>query len=126
VLELAKKRLDLGSKKPKKDTFKYDSDFRDGRLTIIIPTKRVSFEEKDDKMTAAFRIEIHVYRDYNKVETVVEKKSISKDKAELLNTNNIEFSIPYSPSGKGEYQFDIIVMDESSTEKYRTFLKKKF
>ena len=126
VLELAKRRLDLGSKKSKKDTFKFSTNFKDGRIIIKIPVKRISFEEKDYKMTAGFRIEIHVYRGYNKVETIIEKKSVSKDKAELLNTKNIEFTIPYSPSESGQYQFDIILMDESSTEKYRSFLKKKF
>ncbi|MCK5058197.1 MAG: GWxTD domain-containing protein [Candidatus Aminicenantes bacterium] len=126
VLALAKKRLDLGSKKPKKDSFKFTAEFRDGSLVIRIPTKRVSFEEKDNKMTADFRVEIHVYRGYNKVETVVKKKSVSEDRADLLNTGNIEFSIPYSPPEKGQYQFDIIIMEEASSEKYRSFLKKKF
>lgn len=126
VLELAKKRLDIGSKKSKKDALKFTAEFRDGNLVIRIPVKRVSFEEKDDKMTADFRVEIHVYRGYNKVETVVEKKSVSEDRTELLNSRNIEFSIPYSPPEQGQYQFDIIIMDESSSEKYRAFLKKKF
>jgi GWxTD domain-containing protein len=126
VLEIAKKALDLGTNKPKKDTFKFKGDFIKNDMVITIDTERISFAEKDGKMSAEFRIEMHVYRDYKKIETIVEEKSISKAKNELLNSKKVEFSITYTPPEKGEYNFDVIVMEKSSSVKYRTFLKKKF
>lgn len=125
VLALAKRRLDLGSKKPKKDMFKFKADFKNKSLRVAIQPKRVSFAEKEGKMTANFRVEMHVYRNYEKIETIVEKKSVDKDKDELLKTKKIEFSLLYTPPVKGTYFFDVIVTDESSTAKYRIFLKKR-
>lgn len=124
VLDMAKKALDIGTNKPKKDTFKFKAHFSQDNLVIGIDPKRVSFEEKDNKMTADFRIELHVYKDYEKLETIVEKKSVSKDQSELLNSKKIEFSIPYTPKEKGTYYFDVIVQDVSSSAKYRTFIKR--
>lgn len=124
VLDMAKRALDIGTNKPKRDAFKFKADFKGDKLVIEVETNRVSFEEKDGKMTADFRVELHVYKDFEKVETIVEKRSVSKGQNELLNTKKIELSIPYTPSAAGAYYFDVIVQDVSSSAKYRTFIKR--
>lgn len=127
ILELSRQRLDLGTQKVQKNAFKFDADFKNGEIVIPIEVKRTSFVEKEGKMTADFRVEAHVYRDYKKIETIIEKKTISKDKDELLKTKTTALTISYSPPPeKGEYFFDIIVTDLSTAAKYRDFFKHKF
>ncbi len=126
ALDLARARLDLGSKKETRNYFKFDADFQNDQLVITIPVKRISFEEKDDRMNAEFRVEIEVYHDFQKIKNIIEDKTVSKNKEELLESKHIEFAIPYSPDQKGEYFFDILLTDKLSASKYRNFCKYKF
>ncbi len=126
ILELSKQTLDIGLQKQIKNSFKFDADFKKGDIVISFAVKRISFAEKEGKMSADFRVVVHVYRDYKKIETIIENKTIGKEKDELLKSKTAELTIPYSPPAKGEYFFEIIVTDLSSAAKYRNFFKHKF
>jgi len=123
ALDLAKERLDIGTQKAIKDYFKYKADFKNGKITITIPVKRISFEEKEEGMNAEFDARINVYRDYIKVDEVHESKTVVKDKEELLQIKEISFTLPYNLSAKGHYFFDIVLTDKLSTSKYRNYCK---
>lgn len=122
-LDLARARMDLGIKKPKKNFFKYDAAFKDDNIVISIPSKRIAFEGDDGKMNAQFRIDISVYRSYQKIEEIRKDEIISKTEGELLAADNVEIVIPYAPQKKGKYFFDIVVTDKLSSTKYRNSCK---
>ncbi|MCK4761392.1 MAG: GWxTD domain-containing protein [Candidatus Aminicenantes bacterium] len=125
VLEQAKRRLDLGTDKPKKNAFKFTAHFQKDNIKITVPVKRISFSEAGDTMNAEFRVQVYVYLNYERIDEITDKMSVSKDKEELLNIKNISYVIPYSPERKGSYYFDVIVTDEASAAKYRNFCKYK-
>ncbi|MFC2155247.1 GWxTD domain-containing protein [Acidobacteriota bacterium] len=126
ALEKSKFQLDLGLKGPRLNEFRFKASYKNDEMVIKIPVKRISFEKKDGKMSGQFRVEVSVYEDYKKIETIRVEKTISKDEDELLKTKNIEFTVPYSPPGKGKYFFDIIIEEEGSSSKYRNCFKHKF
>lgn len=125
ALDTAKARLDLGTRKPTRNYFKFEVAFEKDHLAVTVPVKRISFEEKEGMMNAQFSIEIYVYRDYEKIEEIKEKKTVSKDKEELLKVKNLHFTLPYSPARQGNYYFDVIISEELSDSKYRNFCKYK-
>jgi GWxTD domain-containing protein len=105
--------------------FKFQAKFTKNGLRIIIPVKRVSF---DEDFKAEFGLKINVYRDDLKVGTIEETKTLDKSEDELFEMKNIEFEIPYKPVDKGRYLFDIVIQDRMAPalSKYRTFIKRKF
>ncbi len=123
ALDTAKRRLDLGRPKPKRNGFKFKAAYRAGKITVKIPVKRVNFEERDGKITAEFRAAVFVYKDYQKIEEIKLKKTFTRAADELLTVSNFEFSIPFTPNAKGRYTFDVVVTDELADEKYRVFCK---
>lgn len=126
ALERAKFRLDIGMRKPRLNEFRFEADYKKDGVVIKIPVKRISFEKQNGKMKSDFSVEISVFKDYKKVETVMAKKTVSKEEKELLETKNIEFSVPYTPMEKGLYFFDIIIEDKSSSSKCRDCFTHKF
>jgi GWxTD domain-containing protein len=111
--------------KEAKGNFKFKSEFKNNRITIKIPVSRISYEEKEEKLNAEFRIKISVYLDNKKIDEMEEKKFLSESQEELVAKKNVIFEVPYKPTLKGHYYFDIVVEDlkSLSVSKYRNFAK---
>lgn len=125
-LERAKFSLNLAKKTGSKKNFKFDADYsKSGQIDVSIPVKIVSFEEKDNLMTAVFGVEVYVYKNNVKIDEINTSKSFSMEKDKLLNMKTIEFSVPYSASEKGKYYFDVVIEEKSSETKFRDFVKFK-
>lgn len=125
-LERAKFSLNLTKKSDSKKSFKFDAGYsKTGQIEVMIPVKKVSFEEKDNLMTAEFGVEVYVYKNNVKIDEINTSKTFSMEKDKLLNMKAIEFSVPYSTSEKGKYYFDVIIEEKSSDTKFRDFVKFK-
>jgi len=126
ALDEAKLRMDLG-KKPKKNYFKFDADFKPGSINIKIPVKRINFEEKSGMMNARFRVNVFIYYNYRKIAEISETKTFEKSQEELLDLKELDFTIPFElEDNKGTYFFDTIITDELGGSKYRSTKKIKF
>lgn len=125
-LERAKFSLNLAEKSDSKKNFKFDANYsKSGQIDVSIPVKIVSFEEKDNLMTAEFGVEVYVYKNNVKIDEFSTSKTFSMEKDKLLNMKAIEFSVPYSASEKGKYYFDVVIEEKSSEAKFRDFVKFK-
>ena len=126
ALERAKLSLNLAKKSDSKKSFKFDADYnKSGQIEVTIPVKKVSFEEKDNLMTAEFGVVVYVYKNNVKIDEINMPKTFSVEKDKLLNMKAIEFSVPYSASEKGKYYFDVVIEEKSSEAKFRDFVKCK-
>jgi len=125
ALDFAKFSLDLRDKSALKRAFKFELAFRKDHIQVEIPIKKVSFDEKNNKMISKFKIDIYIYLDYNKIDHQISEKTITKSKAEILKTKSIKFDIPYTPTQKGTYHIDVIIEEELTSSKYRNFTKFK-
>jgi GWxTD domain-containing protein len=105
--------------------FKFKAKFKESRIIIEIPISRISYEEKEGKLSSEFRIKIGVYHNYKKIDELEENKFLSESQEELLKKIDIVFEVPYKPVLKGNYYFDIVVEDlkSMSVSKYRSFAK---
>jgi GWxTD domain-containing protein len=126
ALEREKFSLNLTAKPDSKKDFKFDAGYnRSGQIEVTIPVKIVSFEEKDNLMTAEFGVVVYVYKDDVKIDEINTSKTFSMGKDKLLDTKAIEFSVPYSASEKGKYYFDVVIEEKSSEARFRDFVKFK-
>lgn len=125
ALDRAKFSLNFASKSRKKRDFKFDADYKAGNVEVSIPVKKVSFEEKDDRMIAEFGLKVYVYRNNVKVDEINMEKNYSMEKDKLLNMKTIEISIPCSLSEKGRYYLDVVIEEKNTEMKYRDFVKCK-
>ena len=126
ALDLTKFTLDLRNKADLKRAFRFEADYKDGGLEIEIPIKKLSFEDSGENLEARFKIDIHVYREYEKLEVVTKEKTVSRPKAEILAMKKLTFNLPYRPEENGNYYFDVIISELSSGSKYRDFFSQKF
>lgn len=126
AIEKSKFRLDIGSRGPRKNEFRFKADYKKNRFVIKIPVKRISFEKKNGQMDSEFRVEISVFKDYKKVGKITDNIILSKKSDELLKSKKLEFVLPYSPPQKGEYFFDIVIEEAGSSSKYRNCVTHKF
>jgi len=126
ALERAKFSLNLTAKSDSKKSFKFNAQYnKSGQIDVSIPAKIVSFEEKDNLMTAEFGVTVYIYRDNVKIDEINTAKTFSMEKDKLLNTKAIEFSVPYLASEKGKYYADVVIEEKSSEGKFRDFVKFK-
>jgi len=126
ALEREKFSLNLAAKTGSKKSFKFEAHYnKPGQIDVSIPVKIVSFEEKDNLMTAEFGVMIYVYRNDVKIDEINTSKTFSMEKDKLLNTKTIDFSVPYSASEKGKYYLDVVIEEKSSEGKFREFVKFK-
>lgn len=112
--------------KNKKVKVEYKS--ADNKITVKIPTKLVSFEEREsdrDVMMAFFDVNVYVYHKNKKIDQVKLEKVFEKKKEELLEMENLEFVIPYTVVEKGKYFFDIIIKDRGTGTAFRRSAKFK-
>jgi hypothetical protein len=126
ALDRAKFSLNLSKKSNSRKSFKFDADYsKSGQIQVTIPVKKVSFEEKDNLMTADFGVEVYVYKNNVKIDEINMSKTFSMEKDKLLNMKTIEFDVPYSASEKGKYYFDVVIEEKSSEAKFRDIVKFK-
>jgi len=124
-INMAQFSLDLRNKSNITRAFKFNVDYKKDKFLVQIPVKKLSFQEKDEKMRADFNITVYVYRNNRKVDELQLKKSYQWDKDEILNKKKIEFEIPYPVTEKGKYYFDVVIEERASSSKYRDFVKYK-
>ena len=125
ALDKAKFSLDLRDQHNLKHAFKFDMEYKIDHFEVTVPVKKVSFEEKDGQMLIDFGITVYVYRDNKKVDEIKMPKTLSMDKAKLLTTKIIEFTVPYSVREKGKYYFDMVIEEKSTGSKFRDFTDHK-
>ncbi len=128
ILEVAKLNLlNQGQSGGVGRRFRFEAEFVDNEILIMIPVKRVNFKEEDEKLNAKFRIKINVYHNHKKVDEIEDTKSFAKSEDKLIQIKNIIIKIPFEPSLKGKYYFDVVVEDlmAMSFSVYRNFIKYK-
>jgi len=107
--------------------FRFKAKFEGDGIEFSAPISRVSF---DENYRAEFAVHINVYRNNTKVDEVRLTKTVQEDEERLIagRKKDLEFIIPYRPSGRGEYLFDIVVEDKMAPalSKYRHFVKRRF
>jgi GWxTD domain-containing protein len=109
-----------------KRSFKFKASYHSGNLNVMIPVKKLSFEEKDGKMRVNFRTTVYVYHNNKKIDQLSVNKNYNWDKEELLNLKHIKFDVPYPLKEKGKYYFDVVVEELGSASKFRDMVKYKF
>lgn len=107
--------------------FRFSLSYGKGVLQISIPVRRISFEEKEDGLEAAFHIRVNVYRDNEKIDSFEEEKVWETSESEILEIKEHLIDLPYDLSGKGEYLMDVIIEDRKAVSfaKYRNLIKRK-
>lgn len=105
--------------------FRFEAEFADNQILIMIPVKRVNFKEEDGNLNAKFRVKINIYHNHKKVDEIEDTKSLKKSEDELIEIKRIVLKYPYEPLLKGKYYFDIVVEDllGVSFSIYRNYVK---
>lgn len=106
--------------------FKFRAGYENGEIKISIPIKEITFDEDNASMKAKFNILIYVYYDYKKIDKKEETRDLTWPKDELLKKDTLELTVPYTPTLKGKYYFDVIVKDVISTSSYRNLIQHRF
>jgi GWxTD domain-containing protein len=119
TLDLDRKALDR--------PFRFKVNFNKNIIKITVPVKNIEFQEKNGSMIADFEIEVFVYRDFKKIDHFKREKHAAKTKEEILQTKNLEITVPYSLSDqvKGSYYFDVIIKEVLTSSRYRNFSRFK-
>lgn len=125
ALEMSKFTLDLRDRAKLKRAFKFKADFKENLIQIEIPVKKLSFEESGNQMIAKFKIEVYIYHNYQKIEKLIENKTITRSADDVLTSKTLNFTLAYKPEKKGNYYFDIIVEEVLTASKYRNFFSHK-
>lgn len=104
--------------------FRFTAEFKNNKILIKIPAKRVSF---DENLKARFSIRVKVFLDHKKHDEIAETRDLAEKEEELLEKKNIILEVPYTLREKGLYFFDVFVEDlmASAFSKYRTFVRTK-
>lgn len=118
-------RYDLVRLNKTKQNLRFKTNYKDGLISIKIPTDNIFFVEKEGQMTAKFQIEIRVNLNYLAKETIKRTKLLAKPKNEILNMKYYTLEIPYTMNEKGQYNFDILIEDVFNQSKYRMVVSKK-
>lgn len=107
--------------------FRFEAEFTDNEILIMIPVKRVNFKEEDENLNAKFRIKINVYHNHKKVDEIEDTKNFKESEDDLIQTKKIILKYPFEPSLKGRYYFDIVVEDlmAVSFSVYRNYVRHK-
>jgi GWxTD domain-containing protein len=107
-------------------TFQFRADYDEGFIILEIPIDRVLFEEREGRLHSDLDVEITVYRDHKKIDSIVEKKTSGFSENEILAVNEVVVKIPYRVKKKGYYLFDLVITDLNSLygAKYRAIIKK--
>lgn len=104
------------------------AQYTDDAIILMIPTDRVLFEEREGLLHVQLALKITVYEDHKKIDEINQIKVSQYSEDEILNLEEILVQIPYPVTDKGNYLFDLVVMDLNSVygAKYRAVIKKQF
>lgn len=105
---------------------RFKPSFKNNELIILIPNKHITFDEKENGMSARFKINLYIYHNYKKVDEMEVTRDVSDNKEAFLNKKNTRLTIPYTLSTRGSYLFDIIVKDMISGSSSREMLNYKY
>lgn len=107
--------------------FRFEAEFADNEILILIPVKRVNFKDEDENFNAKFRIKINIYHNHKKVDEIEDTRSYKESLNKLIQTKKIILKYPFEPSLKGKYYFDIVVEDlmAVSFSVYRNYVRHK-
>jgi len=110
-----------------KRMLEFKGKFKNNTIILRIPIKRILFDEKDEKLHSQFKVRIYVYRNHKRIDELQEIISSSCTEDEISRVKYVTLEIPYSPSLKGGYLFDITLEDlmSMSFSRYRNFIKHK-
>ena len=125
AIESANAHTTMGNKVNIKNLFKFDLSYKKGQLIISIPTKKISFQEKEGKISAEFKISIFLYHNFKKKDIQTMTRRIADDKDKILDLKEVEIPIPYELKEKGKYYFEVTVEDSMTSSSYRNFLSYK-
>lgn len=107
-------------------TFKAKYNTDTSEIRIQIPVGDINFEEKESKMSADFKMTVNIYYNHKRIDEMQEIRTFAAAKDEILKMKHILLTIPFTPSSKGKYSFDIIVKDVVSGSSYRQLIRHKF
>jgi GWxTD domain-containing protein len=125
ALDITKFTLNTAERKAMKNAFVFTGHYRDGQIVISIPMKKIRFQETENTISVDYKISIHVYRDYNKIDTAAFSKQFSFAKDKIPAEKTLGFSLPYPLTEKGKYYFDILIEDVAGTVRSRNFVNYK-
>jgi len=110
-----------------KRMLEFEGEFKNNTIILRIPTKRILLDEKDEKLHSQFKVRVCIYRNHKKIDELEEIISSSYTEDEISSKKYVTLEIPYSPSLKGAYLFDITLEDlmAMSFSRYRNFIKHK-
>jgi len=103
--------------------FEFDLSYQNTLIKITTPTRKLSFKEEGDEMVAEFRVKVNIYLDFEKIDEINRDIRIGKSQENILDRDELSFTIPYQPSRKGSYYIEAIVTEKTSSAMYRDFTK---
>jgi GWxTD domain-containing protein len=125
AIDLAKFALNPDAGGSPGQVLAFQAGYRDGRITIAVPLKKIRFNEKEGAIRADFRVTVFAYRDYSKIGTQVFDQRLQYPKESLPAGKVIEFSLPYPLEARGKYFLDIILEDVLTGSRSRDFAEFK-
>ncbi len=116
AIDRAKFTINDKGKEEADQKFKFKAKFKNNEIKIKIPTKTAAFDfdKNQDGVSARFYITAYIYRNYKKIDKIETTRQLSSSKDKILKRKNILLTVPYTPSSKGKYFFDVIVRDGNS------------
>jgi len=98
------------------------------RIRIRIPSDKVVYVDADGILNVYLQINIVVYRGDEVIDELDEDRVLNFAEEQVLELEEIEIEVPFSPKESGEYGFDITVTDLKSEvlAKFRQFIKQHF
>jgi len=100
----------------------FTARFKDDRVVIAIPLKRVRFSEEGDSIRAGYKVALTAYRDFVKVATQTFSKQLSYPKDGVPTDKEISFSLPFPQQAKGKYHIEVLLHDVLTGSRARDFI----
>jgi len=125
-MERVKYTLDFAGAVSTKHKLKFSANFKNNNIILKIPVDKISFEVGKEKVKTAFEVKVFVHLGYTKIKILTKTIKLEKYKKDILTQKYVKFSLPFSPQKKGRYFLDIIVMEKSTSYRYRNYVKFKY
>ena len=122
---MRQEKLRWGAQEADDSGFQFKVSYKKEGFNIIVPLKDLHVDHQGDNVVVTFNINVTVYLNYKKIDQLSKEHVVKHDQKKILKMENISFNIPYSPSEKGRYHFDIVIENKLSSQKYRRLLKVK-
>ena len=127
-LEAAKLNLlEPGSREEATRRLRFEANFKEGNIQISIPVTRLNFDEKEGIFSSVLSIEVNIYRNRQKTDTIEETRTFEWTEDQILEKKKILIEVPFRPEQKGAYLLDIILEDRLAVSfpKYRSYVRFK-